>query len=459
MTKAARLTLLFAAISPACLGDEPKTVQVDVTVQADFVRLAPAGDPPTISALRIPRVVDPETGKPYDRSNSVLRCDPARLRRTFRLETSDVLLGEPVLVEFRIELDGPGQWDEEIGGNYRGLGRDGNFFFLMRHRDGEWVPDIFEGHVMSSFGGIGGAYSAKRGEPQSHWLAVQQWCAIDRPGVYDLYAFHWGGATRPVGLRRRVEAALTDAMKQRVRVDEDGQLADRETGERPGDPIVNQSWHGGDRADSSPIAGSVPEPVKAKLRNAAQASDYAHLTLTVRRGDDPQRRAMVERWTRQADFGPGMMQADRSSAAANALALARQDDFLPELERHLRDRKKSDPGAIFLGLAMRDDPRAIDLLFGAGAPGAIQDLRYLQPSRVAAAIPRLIDRLTSPDNRTRAAAEQVLQGWTGQTFGHTWDGYHFERPTLAEGRAMQPLYQSWWERSKDALQPKFRLPP
>src|SRR5947209_4453866 len=101
---------LLAAIPAACLGDEPRTIKVDVTVRADSLGLAPAGDPPTFSALRISRVVDPATGEPYDRSNDVLGCDPADLRRTFRLESPEVLLGEPILVDFRIELDGPGRW-------------------------------------------------------------------------------------------------------------------------------------------------------------------------------------------------------------------------------------------------------------------------------------------------------------------------------------------------------------
>ncbi|HEX8200802.1 MAG TPA: hypothetical protein VF590_09960, partial [Isosphaeraceae bacterium] len=379
-----RSALLIAAIPLPCLGAEPTAIRVEVTSQTDFIRLAPAGDPPTFSVLRIPRVIDPETGRPYDRSNRVLNCDPARLRRMFRLETSEVLLGEPVLIEFRIELDGPGRWDEGIGGNYRGLGRDGNFFFLMRHQDGAWVPDIFEGHGLSSFGGLGGSYTVKRGKPQSHWLAVQQWCAIDRPGVYDLYAFHWGGGTRTVGLRQCVEAALTDEMRKRVQVDEDGQLVERETGERPRDLLVQQTWTGPALPDVSPIAGLIPDPVTAQLRNSVFASDYAHFTLTVRPGDGQDRRAMVRRWTEQAaKSGLGMMQADRSSAALDALALARQDDFLPELERRLREDSRAELGSVFLGLAMRDNPRAVELLFRAGVPEAIEAMQFLRPSQVA----------------------------------------------------------------------------
>jgi len=129
--------LLFAMIPPVGLGDDPRRITVRVVEQPDFVKLAPAGDPPTSSAARITRVVDPATGKAYDPSNKELGCDPNRLRRTFRLEAPRVLLGEPILVEFRTELDGPGIWEEQFGGNSRGsLGRDDSFLFLMRHEDG-----------------------------------------------------------------------------------------------------------------------------------------------------------------------------------------------------------------------------------------------------------------------------------------------------------------------------------
>ena len=449
------LAMLIAAIPLACLGDDPKTVKVDVIVLVDHIKLAPAGDPPTFSALRVDRVVNPATGKPYDISNKELGCDPADLRRTFRLNAAEVLLGEPVLVEFRVELAGPGEWGEWMGGNYRGLGRDGNFFFLMRHRGGAWVPDIFEGHAMSSFGGIGGPHTVERGQPMSHWIAVQQWCAIDRPGVYDLYAFHWGRAAE-VGLDPPMDVAPTDEAKKRAHVDKDGKLVDREANELPVRRLEEQLTRRFIEPGDTPLAGSIPDAVKAKLKEASHATDYAHFTLTVRQGDAQERRAMVNRWIKLADFGIGSEPTERPSAAKDAIALARQDDFLPELKRRLAGKDELDPSVVFLGLAMRDDPRAVDMLFAAGGPWAIQDMRFLRPPQVPAAIPRLIELLTNDDHTTRAVAEDVLRGWTGQAFGRAWKGYHHERPTLAEGRAMQAPYRAWWERSKATFKPRFR---
>jgi hypothetical protein len=121
--------------------------------------------------------------------------------------------------------------------------------------------------------------------------------------------------------------------------------------------------------------------VKAKVERAAAAGDYAHFTLTVRRGDDRERRAMVERWTRRA-AGPDLdvMQVERIAGAGDAMALARQDDFLPELWRRVEHGDRRRLGTLYLGLAMRDDPRAVDLLFKAGVPEAIEVMPFLRPS-------------------------------------------------------------------------------
>ena len=96
------------------------------------------------------------------------------------------------------------------------------------------------------------------------------------------------------------------------------------------------------------------------------------------------------------------------------------------------------------------------MLFAVGDSRAIEETRFLRPPQVPAAIPRLIDLLTNDDHTTRAVAEDVLRGWTGQAFGRTWEGYHHKRPTLAEGRAMQAPYRAWWEQSKAKFQPRFR---
>src|SRR5262249_38398087 len=155
-----------------------------------------------------------------------------------------------------------------------------------------------------------------------------------------------------------------DAIKRRFAVDEDGRLVDRETMQMPDDPVVVREWKHDDRPDASPLARFMPEELKARFPGAAGASDCAHFTLTSRGGDERQRRAMVDRWTAEA-AGRGRGPSERAWAANTAIALARQDDFLPELARRVRHGDRFALRTIFLGLAMRDVPRAVDLLFAA----------------------------------------------------------------------------------------------
>ncbi|HEY3351818.1 MAG TPA: hypothetical protein VGQ83_01095 [Polyangia bacterium] len=93
---------------------------------------------------------------------------------------------------------------------------------------------------------------------------------------------------------------------------------------------------------------------------------------------------------------------------------------------------------------MNPAPAAARLLLADPSEDALNALYYLAPSHVPAAIPVLIARLDDPAEGVRAIAEERLRRWTGQSFGHAWDGYRRERPTRAEGRAMQPAWRAWW---------------
>src|SRR5215471_16230769 len=131
------------------------------------------------------QAVEPETGKPYQGTVDPPTCKPSDLRIAFRLEKKEFLLGEPLLVEFRVELDGPGYYEWSIGGNST-LGRDDTFSFLMRNHDGTVVQDPYEKPKFYG-GGLTFQHEVKNGAPVTSWLAIQRWCAIDRPGTYDLY--------------------------------------------------------------------------------------------------------------------------------------------------------------------------------------------------------------------------------------------------------------------------------
>jgi len=105
-------------------------------------------------------------------------CDPDHVRRQFRMEKTRFLLGEPILVEFKIGVDGPGGWENWRWGFVDG--RDVDFAFLLRHDDGTWVPDRYKPRLFSG-GGAFRPYDVSRESSDVYWLVLQQYCAITRP--------------------------------------------------------------------------------------------------------------------------------------------------------------------------------------------------------------------------------------------------------------------------------------
>ena len=89
---------------------------------------------------------------------------------------------------------------------------------------------------------------------------------------------------------------------------------------------------------------------------------------------------------------------------------------------------------------MRDDPGAVDLRFEVGASEAIGATSFLRPTPAFAAIPRLIDRFTVPDPRTRVAAEGMLR----------------RGPARTSATPMQARYRAWWLESKVGFRPRYR---
>jgi hypothetical protein len=376
------------------------------------------------------------------------------LRRTFRLEKKEYLLGEPLLVEFRIALDGPGQWREPIGGNYRARGRDDNFFFLMRHEDGTWVRDPYA-PINVYMGGISSLYEVGQNEPQSYWLPVQRWCAIDRPGAYDLYCFQMAHGHEVLGKHRALIAGMPDEVRRDHFFNADGALIDSKTGKRSERYSITSSWRRHEW-EVSPLIEYIPADVAAhagKSWNVQNVMDFAHFRIVVREGSDEGRQQMIEYWTNIAESETERnIPAIRPTAAIYAIQFAQQqDDFLPLIEKWIATKTRH---IAFSGLAMRPSSRATAILLRAGDPNAVAAMRFLRPDQVPDVIPQLLEWLTHEDDQMRAQSEARLRAWTGQDFYHTWQGYHYQRPTLEEGRRMQTAWQEWWEKNKSNLKPK-----
>lgn len=440
----------------------PKPVSVDVHIRTEWLLLPPSLAGPdsnvpvvTRSALRTLRAVDPNTAKPYDDSNDIFGCNPADLRRTFRLEKKEFLLGEPILVDFRIELHGPGCWREPMGGNYRSRGRDDNFLFLMRHADQTWVRDTYT-RASGFGGGLSSSYRVTQNEPRSYWLAVQRWCAIDRPGTYDLYCFQVAHEDIVLGHGRALIAGMPDEIKNHYSLNPDGGLMDSKTAKPSQRHSIVSKWQT-HKWDPSPLIEHIPPDVVAHAEESwpvQSAMDFVHFKIVITEPSATERQHMIKYWTKVAESSRRRaLPTVKARAARQAICFAQQDDFLPLINKWITTASQPSD---FYGLAMRPNPEATAMLLRVANPDAVSAMRHLHPDRIPDVIPQLIKWLTHEDNRIRADSEMLLREWTGQAFCHTWNWYHYQRPTLEEARKMQPLWRQWWDKNKKGFKPKTR---
>lgn len=457
--KAALLGIFLLLVSTQAATGEvptPRKVRYDLHVETEWTELPSSPDRPedknatlTRSAVRVRRAVDPGSKEPYAPGRA-FDCDVKDLRRSFRLEKKDLLLGEPILVALHVELQGRGVWREKLGGNYDARGRDGNFYFVMRHDDGSWVADPC-GRVTSYMGGGMTHHEVRRGSPCSIWNAVQERCAIDRPGVYELYCLAASHAYHRPGILISREAAVAGLAGRipegHILCKGGGWFIDERTGKmsRLYDPYPTCKYLPQTR---SPVVKHVPAEVVARLKSywrIDRATDFARFRITVKEGTPAERRQMVGRWTRIAGSGPWhQMVGSRARAASDGITLARQDDFVPLVAKWIADPDRASQ-RMFNGLVMRGTPAAMKLIRDSDNWLATYALRHVRRERIPEAIPRLIESLTHPESRARAYAESTLHEWTGKYFQHTWRGFDSRRPTPEEGRKMQTLWRKWWD--------------
>jgi hypothetical protein len=465
------LFILLHLLAPSyTIGEEPEVISVDLHIRAEWFQLAPSvyemndhTGAMARSALRTLRAIDPDSGELYDNSKIPLDCDPGNLRRTFRLEKEKFLLGEPILVEFRVELEGPGKWQEFIGGNYRARGRDDNFLFIMRHEDKTWVRDPYLHVDTSMLGGRIGSCEVRRDKPLSYWFPVQRWCAVDKPGRYELYCLQSAPGylrSQVWGERQALNANIPDYVKIDHYMDENGVLIDSKTGERSERYAVGSVWQ--KHEWDSPLVEYIPSDVvehAERFWSVREVADFAHFTITVRQGSDEERKQMIEYWTGIAEPGIGEdMPAERSTAAVYAIQHALQGDFLPLIEKWIFTKPGSvNPVALFNGLAMRSSSESLAMLLRSGDPLALQAMSLFLPSdRIPEVIPQLIEWLTHENSQVRLDSETLLCMWTGQAFPYDPRSYYYQQPTIEEARGFQSMWKAWWEKNKDNFKPEVR---
>ena len=460
MVDMARWPAVFLLCCTLGRAEDPKRIPVEIRSRQEWFAIPharlPAGN---YAAVSIDRAYDPTTGGIFDESRDA-RGDPRGLVRCFRLEKRTFLLGEPIVIEHRIEMTGTGRWQEHSGGNYRRFGRNDNYRFVLRHADGAFVPDPYEPwkHRTGEGGGISGDSAITRETPYSHWLAIQRYSALVRPGTYRLYCIRFAGWSPTVGWRRALEAAIPRELRASHRLGKKGNRLLRIADGEPSGYTL-EPRHRTDHT-ASPVTTEIPEEHADALRAAGvaveQIGDFAHFTIEVRTPTARERAAMVERAAGEAARGDGRgSPTERRHAIAEAIWFARQDDFLPLIQRWLAEPAKTMPQD-FDGLAMRESLAALKLLLQKSAPDLLQALRYLPREHIPAAVSPLIERLTDVDDRARSVAFSQLAAWTGQRFDARWPGYHHGRPTLEEGRALQAKWRAWWEEHRKTFEPAQR---
>jgi len=184
-------------------------------------------------------------------------------------------------------------------------------------------------------------------------------------------------------------------------------------------------------------------------------SDYAVFPISIGRYGGVVIDQMVKRWSEVANApGGDAYPVGRQEAARQAIAFARQEEFLPLLATWLRG---ADPNPyIGQGLAMRASPRAAAILMERATSATVGALHCARAERIPDYIPWLIDLLTDPSDNIRSQAEDRLRRWTGRSFGHVWENYIRGRPTVEEGRAMRPEWREWWAKERRGFTPGGR---
>jgi len=393
------------------------------------------------------RVCVSRSGKAYD--DTLHSCRPTDLRREFRLPKAEYILGEPIVVQMFVALEGPGRWHEWVGGNYRRLGRDDNFLFLLRSADGSWVPDPYEANRSGFSGGRSLAYGVTSETPFSYWLAIQRWVALEQPGIYDLFAVHFAHREQ-VGYWQAVRTAIEKRYGSRWVLEPDGHHV-RDTRSHDHRQVAIEFR---DVSTDPPLIGSMHPELRNKLgARADRVQDFACFRITVQSPTPEEGAAMVARTVQLAETSKRSAPATQADATRQAVWFVRQDCFVPTVAGWMRkdNRDKS-----YMGLAMNPSASAHSLLFDELCRGAVDVIWYLPSAHHRNAIPVLISRLEDPEPNVRGIADRYLRIWTGLPFGPAgaWRTSLSDEPTHEECHRIRAVWERWWSRNSATFQPK-----
>lgn len=334
----------------AAMADQKTKIKVPLRVESRWVRLS------STSAVLVEKTpAAPE----YPTLKGLLR--------EFELVQREVLLGEPLLVEYRVTSSSR-TWKEPVGGRYRGSGRDDNFLFLMRHQDGEWLADPY-GRVFD-LGGL--STSSEVGPTNSfhYWLPVHRWCRPEKVGKYRLYCLRRHSYKEPLGRKEAINAGLPAPWRfdpSKGLVDQNGETStshfleiDFQSEPHPHTPIL------------------LSDELKAELaRRQVDGSDVAVLgsfEVVVSKGTEAERKAAAAHWQRLAERPQKRWPDNRAAAARMGVWFAANPLFLPCLEEWLPQADSNE----LTGLAVGEEEQ-VKLLLEAPPNNALGALYRVRP--------------------------------------------------------------------------------
>ncbi len=159
----------------------------------------------TYSAIPLRQAVRGFWRRPVDMPEEWSAYPGQHLRRIVSLEKSEFRMGEPILLEYRVEFTGDGIYREHARSR-------GGLHLLMRRHDGTWV-----GHTipLENYHWLRVGLSTK-GDTNVRWLSVQEQLGITEPGRYDLYVVGIGlnsSIKDPVGVTSVVRNQLPEGFR------------------------------------------------------------------------------------------------------------------------------------------------------------------------------------------------------------------------------------------------------
>jgi hypothetical protein len=364
----------------------------------------------------------------------------------------------------------------------------------MRDEHGEWVQD-----PQPKRGGMGGGLfdipiiTSLR--PFKDTEAVQRWCAIERPGTYDLYCLVMGvsssmmgdiadrseakktqiahvlppGHTFDVGRGRIIDAATgKTSEKYSIMTDCYWDTSHKSKSKTSDKPVVSpliefmppelldfiDQFEKADKRLREIASTGANEQVYESMNEAEflgekaahlyDACSYAHFRITIVEGSEQQRKEMVDEYVTLA---LSEVTGDDYTAYAvqDAMAFSRQTDFLPFFKTH------PDPLESCIRIrGLHANPSVDALAMALDIPDSkFTDWSWMQPDDNPRMIDNSISLLTHDSATVRLRALCLLERWSGEHFGVVPVTSEKSAVSTERGAAEQSLWRAWWAQHKD----------